>query len=101
MVKSDPNLAFALPSARYPLPRLDRADEASFEIVISGISEFWLPILLNALSEQAYVLELKSKIICDFATPTTVRVKCDGSETACEAFNDNSLVEYIRSRCEP
>jgi hypothetical protein len=96
-------LPSALPSPRYRLPRLDPADEASFEIVISGISEFWLPILLNALSEQTYVLELKSKIICDFATPTTVHVKCDGREMACEAFNEhlNSLVEYIRSRCEP
>jgi hypothetical protein len=103
LVRKDPNLAFALPSVHYPLPRLDPADKASFEVEISGVSEFWLPILLNTLSEQAYVLELKSKIICDFATPTTVHVKCDGRETACDAFTEqlNSLVEYIHSRCEP
>jgi hypothetical protein len=100
LVKRDPKLAFALPSVRYPLPRLNPADETSFEAEISSVSEFWLPILLNTLSEQAYVLELKSKIICDFATPTTVRIKCDGRETACEAFKEhlNSLVEYIHSR---
>ena len=104
LVKRDPHLAFDLPSERYPLSSLDSADEASFEVEISGVSEFWLPILLNALSEQAYVLGLKSKIISDFATPTTVNVKCDGRDTACEAFKQhlNSLTEYIHSRrCEP
>ena len=100
LVKRDPNLAFALPSVRYPLPGLDPADEASFEVEISGVSEFWLPIVLNTLSEQAYVLRLKSKFICDFATPTTVHVKCDGKEKACEAFKEHldSLTEYIHSR---
>jgi len=94
LVKRDPNLAFD------PLPCHDPADEASFEAEISGVSEFWLPILLNTLSEQAYVLSLKSKLTCDFATPTTVHVKCDGRQTACEAFKEhlNSLTEYIHSR---
>jgi len=98
LVKRDPNLAFD------PLPSLDSKDEASFEVEISGVSEFWLPIVLNTLSEQAYALGLKSKIISDFATPTTVKVKCDGRDTACEAFKEhlNSLTEYIHSRqCEP
>jgi uncharacterized protein DUF2786 len=104
LVKRDPSLAFDLPSVRYPLPRLDPADETSFEVEISGVSEFWLPIVLNTLSEQAYALSLKSKFICDFAIPTTVHVTCDGRETACEAFKEhlNSLTEYINSRqCEP
>jgi len=59
--------------------------------------------VLNTLSEQAYILRLKSQFICDFATPTTVRVKCDGRETACDAFKEqlDSPVKYIRSRrCE-
>jgi hypothetical protein len=100
LIKRDPNLAFDLSSASCPLPGLDRADKTSFEVEISGVSEFWLPILLNALSEQAYLLELQSKITCDFAKPTTVHVKCDGRETACEAFKEHlgSLVEYINSR---
>jgi hypothetical protein len=100
LVKMDPKLAFDLPSMCCPLPWLDPADEASFEVEISGISEFWLPIVLNTLSEQAYVLRLKSKFICDFATPTTVHITCDGRETACAAFKEhlNSLTEYIHSR---
>jgi hypothetical protein len=103
LVKRDPALAFDLPSLNYPLPWRDPADEASFEVEISGVSEFWLPIVLNILSEQAYVLELKSKFMCDFATPTMVRVKCDGRRTACEAFKEHldSLVEYIHSRRSP
>jgi Protein of unknown function (DUF2786) len=100
LVKRDPNLAFDLPSMSCPSPRLNPTDEMSFEVEINGVSEFWLPIVLNTLSEQAYVLRLKSRFICDFATPTTVRVKCDGRETACEAFKKHldSLVEYIHSR---
>src|SRR5262249_37086351 len=100
LVRRDPNLAFDLPSMNCPLPRLEPADEASFEVEINGISEFWLPIVLNTLSEQAYVLGLKSSFICDFAIPTTMYVKCDGRETACKAFKEHldSLVKYIRSR---
>jgi hypothetical protein len=100
LVKGDPALAFDLLSLSYPLPWIDPADETSFEAEISGVSEFWLPIVLNALSEQAYILGLKSKFVCDFATPTTVRVKCDGRDTACEAFKEHlqSLVQYIHSR---
>jgi hypothetical protein len=100
LVKRDPNLAFDLPSMTYPSRRFDPADETSFEVEISGVSEFWLPIVLNTLSEQAYILRLKSRFICDFASPTTVRVKCDGGETACEAFKEHlhSLVAYIHSR---
>jgi Protein of unknown function (DUF2786) len=100
LIRREPSLAFDLPSASCPLPGLDCADKTSFEVEIRGVSQFWLPILLNALSEQAYVLELKSKIISDFAMPTTVHVKCDGRETACEAFKKHleSLVEYINSR---
>lgn len=100
LVKRDPALAFDIPSLNYPLPWLDPPDEVSFEGEISGVSEFWLPIVLNTLSEQAYTLGLKSKFICDLATPTAVRVKCDGRDTACEAFKEHldSLVEYIHSR---
>ena len=101
LVKRDPNLAFALPAAHYLLPWLDPPEEGYFELEISGVSEFWLPILLNNLSEQAYVLGLRSKIISDFGIPTTVQVRCDGRETACGAFQEHvySLIEYIQSRC--
>jgi Protein of unknown function (DUF2786) len=100
LVKREPNLAFDLPSTSCPLPWSDPTDETSFEVEISGVSEFWLPIVLNTLSEQAYALRLKNKFICDFATPTTVRIKCDGRELACEAFKKHldALVEYIHSR---
>jgi Protein of unknown function (DUF2786) len=96
LVKSDPNLAFDLASMAGP----DPSDETSFEAEISGVSEFWLPILINSLSERAYILRLKSKFTCDLATPATVHVKCDGRETACEAFKEhlNLLAEYIHSR---
>ena len=100
MVQREPAPAFNRPSTSYPFPCLDPADEASFEVEISGVSEFWLPIVLNTLSEQAYILKLKSKFICDFETPTTVHLTCDGKETACEAFKEHlsALMGYIHSR---
>jgi Protein of unknown function (DUF2786) len=96
LVKREPNLAFDLPS----MAGHDSPDEVSFEAEISGISEFWLPILINSLSERAYVLRLRSKFTCDLATPAAVHVKWDGGETACETFKEhlNLLVEYIQSR---
>jgi len=79
--------------------RLAEAEETR-HTSLRRLAEFWLPIVLNTLSEQAYILRLKSQFICDFATPTTVRVKCDGREIACDAFKEHldSLVKYIRSR---
>jgi hypothetical protein len=58
-VKRKPNLAFDLPSTSCrPLPWLDPADEACFEIEINSVSEFWLPIVLNALSDD---IEMKAE----------------------------------------
>src|SRR5258708_19856955 len=56
LVKRDPNLAYLLPPTTYPLPWLDPPEESSFEVEITEVSDFWFPILLNALSEHAYVL---------------------------------------------
>lgn len=99
LVKKEPNLAFDLPS----MTSSDQSDEVSFEAEISGISEFWLPILINSLSERAYALGLRSKFTCDLATPATVHVRCDGRKAACETFNEHLslLAEYIRSRQPP
>jgi hypothetical protein len=96
LVKGNPNLAFDLAS----MSGFDPPDEVSFETEIGGISEFWLPIVLNTLSEQAYNLGLKSRIICDLVMPTTVHIKCTGTASACEAFKDHLklLREYINSR---
>jgi hypothetical protein len=96
LIKSDPNLAYDFPS----VSGLDPAREECFESEISGVSEFWLPILLNSLSERAYTLRLRSKFICDFAIPTTVQVTCDGTVASYEAFEEhvNLLLEYVRSR---
>ena len=40
LVKREPALAFNLRSMSHPLPWLDPADETSFEVEISGVSEF-------------------------------------------------------------
>ncbi len=102
LVRKDPKLAHLLPSLAYPSskPRPASPGETSLECSITDVSDFWLPILLNNLSEHAYELGLKSKITCDFATPTTVDIRCDGTPAACEAFQEhlNLIIEYIKSR---
>jgi len=100
LVKKDPKLAYPLPRLANPLPQAVPRDEASYQAKITNVSEFWLPILLNNLSEQGYGLGLKTKIICDFAIPTTVDVRCDGTKSACDAFRDHLdlLLDYINSR---
>ena len=57
-------------------------------MLTSDVLEFRLPIDLNILSEHAYVHRLKSQFI-DFATPATVRIKCDGTEIAFETFREH------------
>jgi hypothetical protein len=97
---SRPSTSYSSSGNCLPPPVSSTSEEASFEVEITGVSEFWLPIVLNTLSEQAYALKLKSKLICDFEAPTTVHFTCDGRETACEAFKEhlNALVGYIHSR---
>jgi Protein of unknown function (DUF2786) len=98
LVNKYPHLA-NLPPA--PLPGAAALDDTSLEMRLIRISPFWLKIALNLLSQQAYGLGLKSKLVCDFReTPNPLDIRCDGSKSACEAFKQyvHFLVDYINSQ---
>src|SRR5580704_976109 len=84
--KNDPSLAHPPPPPPTPVMKGAPPDEASLQSKVTNITRFWLPIFLSNLSEQAYGLGLKSKLSCDFSvSPTTVNIRCDGSNEAFQA----------------
>jgi hypothetical protein len=99
LVKQDPSLGH-LPSA--PLAKPSSQIEMSFQVTLTNVTPFWSKILLNNLSGQAYGLGLKGKMVCDFKTPATVDVRCDGSKQACKAFQEhlNLVLDHINSQLQ-
>ena len=97
LVKQDPSLAHP-PS----LPKPSSPSEMSYQVTLTNVTPFWLRIVLNNLSEQAYGLGLKSKMVCDFKTPTAVNVRCDGSRQACKAFQEhlNLVLDHINTQLQ-
>jgi hypothetical protein len=101
LVKKDPSLAHPPPAPPAPAPKPAPPGDESVQIKVTHIPSFWLNIFLNKLSEQAYGLGLKSKLVCDFKeTSTAVDVRCDGSKEACAALKAhlNWLINYINSQ---
>jgi len=75
--------------------------EASFKSRITNVQNDWLTILMSNLSQEAYGLGLKSKIVCDHSERlTTVEVRCDGSADACKKFQGHVdwLIQYINKK---
>ena len=101
LVKQDPSLAHPPPPPAAPPPKPSPPGEASYECRITKIPPFWLNIFLNKLSEEAYGLGLKSKLVCDFSEmPTAVDVRCDGLKPTCDEFGAHVtwLIGYINSQ---
>ena len=94
LVKKDPSLAHP-PAATAP------PHDTLYEAKITDIPSSWLNIALTNLSQEAYELGLKSKILCDFdRTPTAIDIRCDGPKKACEAFSVHVkwVLDYINSQ---
>jgi hypothetical protein len=94
LVKKDPSLAH--PPAITAPPH-----DTLYEAKIVDIPSSWLNIALSNLSQEAYELGLKSKIVCDFDhTPTAIDIRCDGPKQACEAFSAHVkwVLNYINSQ---
>jgi hypothetical protein len=100
LIKKNPALAHPPLHPRVP-PKPAPLGEQSHQVRITNIAPFWLYIAINSLSQQAYGLGLKSKIVIDFkAMPYALDVRCDGAETACDAFARyvDRLIDYINSQ---
>ena len=57
-----------------------------------NISAFWLNIFLSNISQQAYGLGLKSKMVVDFRStkPHAVEIRCDGPKEGAKRFKHTS-----------
>jgi hypothetical protein len=102
LVKRNPALAYS-PLPPMPLrPKPAPPDEASFQAKVTNVSAFWLNIFLSNISQEAYGLGLKSKMVVDFHSPKpqAVDIRCDGPKEACEAFQThfNWLLDNINSQ---
>jgi hypothetical protein len=100
VVKKNPKLAHPEPPPA-PTPLPTPPSDHSIQYTVSKIPQFWVPIFLSNLSEQAYGLGLRSKLSCDFSeTLRTVDIRCDGPKAACDAFIEhlNWLLNHINSQ---
>src|SRR5271165_3153012 len=98
LIKKNPALAHP---PLHPTPKAAPLGEHSHQVRITKVAQFWLYIAINSLSQQAYGLGLKSKIVIDFKEmPYALDVRCDGAETACNAFARyvDRLIDYINSQ---
>jgi hypothetical protein len=102
LVKRNPSLASPPLPPTPPPPKPAPPDEASLQIKVSNISRFWLNIFLSNLSQEAYGLGLKNKMVSDFKStkPHAVEIRCDGQKDACVAFQThlNWLLDVINSQ---
>jgi hypothetical protein len=101
LIRKNPSLAHCALPPRVHTPKPAPLGERSHQVRIANLAPFWLYIAINSLSQQAYGLGLKSKIVIDFkAMPFALDVRCDGAETGCDAFARyvNRLIAYINSQ---
>ena len=101
LIKKNPSLAHPPRHPRVPTPKPAPLGEHSHQVRITNIAPFWLYITINCLSQEAYGLGLKSKIVIDFKVmPFALDVRCDGAETDCGVFARyvNRLIAYINSQ---
>jgi hypothetical protein len=100
VVRKNPALAHPdPPPASPPLPT--PPPDHSIQYKLTKISDFWLPIILGNLSEQAYGLGLRSKLSCDFSEALrAIDIRCDGPQAACDAFvaHLNWLLNHVNSQ---
>jgi len=93
MVKQNPDL-------RTPPPVSPQPAEHTEQWRLTKISAYWLPIVLDNLSGQAYDGGLRSKLSCDFGEfPAALDIICTGTKTACDTFGQALavLVDFINA----
>lgn len=101
LVKQNPAVTAPPPPPPMPEPVAVKEEETSTEWRLTNLPPFWLPITASNLSEQAFALGLRSKIVYDFkVVPTAIDILCVGSPKACESFNVylKFLIDYTNTQ---
>jgi hypothetical protein len=99
LVKQNPSLAHPPPPA--PPPPKPPISDTSLEIRLTNISDYWLNIVADSISQEAYGRGLKSKISYYFKqVPPALNVRCDGPKNACASFQAHLdwLIKYVNSQ---
>jgi hypothetical protein len=94
MAKQNPDLRTP------PPPVASNPPEHTEQWRLTKISSYWLPIILDNLSGQAYDVGLRSKLACDFGeVPAALDITCTGPKAACDKFGQalTVLVDFINS----
>ena len=100
LVRQDPKLAHPPPPPTSP-PEPPPPVEHSLAFQVTKIPPYWINIFTNNVSEAAYGLGLKSKIVVELEeTPRAIRIRCDGPGQACAVFEAhlNWLLTYINTQ---
>ena len=99
LVRQDPQLAHAPPPPTAP-PEPPPV-EHSLAFQVTKIPPYWINIFTNNVSEAAYGLGLKSKIVVELEEiPRVIQIRCDGPKQACAVFEAhlNWLLIYINTQ---
>jgi hypothetical protein len=100
LVRQDPKLAHPPPPPTSP-PEPPPPVEHSLAFQVTKIPPYWINTFTNNVSEAAYGLGLKSKIVVELEeTPRAIRIRCDGPRQACAVFEAhlNWLLTYINTQ---
>ena len=100
LVRQDPELAHSPPPPPSPLEPPSPV-EHSLDFEVTKIPPYWINIFTNNVSEAAYGLGLKSKIVVELeAAPRVIQIRCDGPKQACAVFEAhlNWLITYINTQ---
>lgn len=100
LVRQDPELAHPPPPPTSP-PEPPPPVEHSLAFQVTKIPPYWTNIFTNNVSEAAYGLGLKSKIVVELEeTSRAIRIRCDGPKQACAVFEAhlNWLLTYINTQ---
>jgi hypothetical protein len=100
LVRQDPELAHSPPPPTSP-PEPPPPAEHSLAFQVTKIPPYWINIFTNNVSEAAYGLGLRSKIVVELEeTSRAIQIRCDGPKQACAVFEAhlNWLITYINTQ---
>src|SRR6476646_9843832 len=94
LVRQDPGLAHPPPPPTSP-PEPPPPVEHSLAFQVTKIPPYWINIFTNNVSEAAYGLGLKSKIVVELEeTPRAIRIRCDGPSRPLQPIRKDLMIRF-------